>query len=214
MKTHKIRTFSNLLAVLTAMVIIVVSTLPIHAAGQPYAINLTPGHYTAGIDIPVGTYNCVAVSGKGNAISSNSFLHGGINQMMGVGDPNYITTFSGLILPAGAVLTITSTLTLGIASNDTDVAGMKPRTENTAMQFGLTPGNYTCGVNFPAGTYDIVASDKHGNVISSCSSLKGGINALMGVNYSNYVPEYKNVSFAAGDTLKLSRVSVIMIPVQ
>jgi hypothetical protein len=48
-----------------------------------FSIELSSGHYTAGIDFPAGTYDIVAVSGGGNVSSSNMFS-GGINAIMGV----------------------------------------------------------------------------------------------------------------------------------
>lgn len=45
-------------------------------------ILLSNGNYIAGDDFPAGTYDVVAVSGRGNVISDN-FLDGGINAMIG-----------------------------------------------------------------------------------------------------------------------------------
>ena len=52
-------------------------TLP-EVIEEHYEIDLTAGNYTAGIDLPVGTYNLTATAGSGNVSSSNMY-NGGLN---------------------------------------------------------------------------------------------------------------------------------------
>lgn len=63
---------------------------------------LEAGYYTAGIDIPSGRCNVVAVSGTGILQSSNMF-NGGVNEMFGIDDATdlYTESFNGLKLPEG-----------------------------------------------------------------------------------------------------------------
>ncbi len=73
-------------------------------------------------------------------------------------------------------------------------------------------GSYTAGTDFPAGVYDIVATQGNGNVQGS------GLNEIMGVGtgYSGiddmYVSTYDNHTFAEGDTLEVSGVAVDLVP--
>lgn len=73
------------------------------------AIDLTSGHYTAGTDIPVGTYNVVATSGCGN-VSSDNLYDSGINEIMGVAGSGLsefsVESFCNLTLDEGVVLTV------------------------------------------------------------------------------------------------------------
>lgn len=72
-------------------------------------IDLTSGHYTAGTDIPVGSYNVVATSGCGN-VSSDNLYDGGINEIMGVSESApadlSIESFSNLVLEEGTALSV------------------------------------------------------------------------------------------------------------
>lgn len=77
----------------------------------------------------------------------------------------------------------------------------------------LSSGNYTAGVDFPAGTYDIVAVKGGGNVWSD-NAYTGGINAVLGVAEMNadglimYEQEYSNIKLPEGVTLYLSGVTI------
>ncbi len=78
----------------------------------------------------------------------------------------------------------------------------------------LKNGNFIAGKDFEAGTYDIVAVAGGGNV-SGGSIFNGGINAIMGPSDDGfYQKEYKNIVFKEGESLKVSNVTIKLIPSQ
>ena len=81
-----------------------------------------------------------------------------------------------------------------------------PESISYEIEFGS--GNYTAGIDFPEGKYDIVAISGSGNV-SSSNSFSGGINAMMGTEDANefadlYEQEYKNIELPNGEVLSVS----------
>lgn len=78
----------------------------------------------------------------------------------------------------------------------------------------LGSGNYTAGIDFPAGKYDIEAVSGGGNV--TCDNLNGGINAIMGTEDLNdmfdmYEQKYSNIYLPQGTILSVSGGLVIHI---
>lgn len=71
----------------------------------------------------------------------------------------------------------------------------------------LSSGNYTSGIDFPAGTYDLTAVKGGGNV-STTNMYSGGLNAIMGVSGENYEKEYKNIQIPDGEVLTISGVTI------
>jgi hypothetical protein len=76
----------------------------------------------------------------------------------------------------------------------------------------LISGNYTAGMDFPAGVYDIEAVSGGGNV-SSDNLYDGGINAIMGTEDKNdradlYEQQYSNIRLPEGTVLRISGVVV------
>lgn len=73
-------------------------------------------------------------------------------------------------------------------------------------------GTYTAGTDFEAGVYDIEVVSGNGNVQGT------GLNEIMGAGtgYTGiddmYVDKYDNKTFAEGDTLEVSGVSVKLVP--
>ena len=93
------------------------------------------------------------------------------------------------------------------SSFPTETSDPTPSTISFEQEF--SSGNYTAGIDFPAGKYDIVAVSGGGNV----SSSDGGINAVMGTEDKNelmdmYEQEYKNIDLPDGTTLTISGVTV------
>lgn len=81
-----------------------------------------------------------------------------------------------------------------------------------AMSVELSNGNYVAGEDFDAGTYDLIAVSGGGNV-SSSNMYSGGLNAIMGTaNDGFYEKEYKNIKLPAGTTLKISGVTIKLVP--
>lgn len=73
-------------------------------------IELAAGHYISGNDFDPGKYNVVAISGGGNAISSNS-SEGGINEVMNSdGSNGRIKEFNNVILPSGTEFKVLGSL--------------------------------------------------------------------------------------------------------
>ena len=93
------------------------------------------------------------------------------------------------------------------SSSPTETSDPTPSTISFEQEF--SSANYTAGIDFPAGKYDIVAVSGGGNV----SSSDGGINAVMGTEDKNelmdmYEQEYKNIDLPDGTTLTISGVTV------
>ena len=81
-----------------------------------------------------------------------------------------------------------------------------------AMSVELSNGNYVAGEDFDAGTCDLIAVSGGGNV-SSSNMYSGGLNAIMGTaNDGFYEKEYKNIKLPAGTTLKISGVTIKLVP--
>lgn len=78
----------------------------------------------------------------------------------------------------------------------------------------LKNGNFIAGKDFEAGTYDIVAVEGGGNVTGG-NIFDGGINAIMGpADDGFYQKEYKNIIFKDGESLKVTNVTIKLIPAQ
>ncbi len=100
------------------------------------------------------------------------------------------------------------------STQDTSTPPADPEPITVDQEF--SSGNYTAGIDFPAGTYDIVAVSGGGNV-SSSNLYDGGINAIMGTEDQNelmdmYEPEYKNIDLPEGTTLTIDGVQVQLVP--
>jgi hypothetical protein len=133
---------------------------------------------------------------------------------MGISDLEmYSETFNGAKLPEGAYISITGTLVLKMEYTRVDSA-FTGRTSDESAALTLTPGQYVVGEDFPAGTYTLVAEDGAGNVTSS-DIFFGGINEMFGKSdLSMYTPRFDNVELKDGWDLKISGVTVRMIPTE
>lgn len=180
---------------------------------EHFETDLPTGHYTAGVDIPAGTYNVTAISGKGNVSSSNMYS-GGLNELMGVpADDMYNESFNNLKLPEGEVLSLSNGVTVHIVSEDAQTGSMKSRVIGSEVQTDLAAGNYVAGTDFPAGVYNIVSTGGTGNV-SSDNMYDGGLNEIMGDGSDGYsIKQVNNVSLTEGVTLTLSGANVQLVPV-
>lgn len=191
----------------------VASVAPVSSTAQtkPYSAELGSGHYTSGIDFPAGTYNITAVKGNGNVSTSNLYS-GGLNAIMGVkGGDTYQKEFKNAKIPDGEVLSI-SGVTVKITSTANVSIELKKRENTATKEVTLSAGNYMAGTDFTEGVYDVVAVSGSGNV-SSDNIYEGGINAIMGTKTNDmYQKEYKNVSLKSGVTLKVSGVTIKLVP--
>lgn len=88
----------------------------------------------------------------------------------------------------------------------------KEKADLEARTITLSNGNYTAGIDFDAGTYDIIAISGNGNV-SSSNMFSGGLNAIMGVrNDGFYEKEYKNIRLPYGTELSIDGVKIKLVP--
>ncbi|MFV0394914.1 MAG: hypothetical protein ACK5LC_11055 [Coprobacillaceae bacterium] len=178
-----------------------------------FEAEFTSGYYTAGIDFPAGTYNIVAVSGTGNVSSSNMFS-GGLNEIMGISDNDmYEESFNNAKLSKDDVLKVSGGVVIRITGEKVKLDDVKERTLLVDQVITLGSGNYTAGVDFNPGVYNVVAISGTGNV-SSSNMYDGGLNAIMGIGDDFYEVEYKNITFDNATTLKISGVEIQLIPVQ
>lgn len=180
---------------------------------EHYEIDLSAGNYTAGTDIPAGTYNLTATGGNGN-VSSTNMYSGGLNEIMGTPADEYTSdSFNGLKLEDGVILTLGGTVTLHLISENANVSGVSARSATDAAPIDLGAGNYTCGTDFPAGTYTIVATGGNGNV-SSDNMYEGGLNEIMGTSNDGYsITQFNNATFQDGNTLTVSGTTIQLAPV-
>ena len=188
---------------------------------QPYSVDfrLTSGHHTAGIDFPAGTYHLEAIQWRGNVCSSN----GTVNEEMGTVDYNtdgrshYLQDLYDVELPTGTILSLTGGVTLRMTCEDADPTPLQPRNQDITESITLTAGHYTAGKDFPAGVYDFTATDGVGNVESS-NLFDEGINDIMGTTWRlaedfGFCDQYyQNVSLPEGTVLKVSGVTLLLIP--
>lgn len=197
------------------------STTETKTQAPPATINvdvkLTSGHYTAGIDIPSGKYNIVAIAGAGNVSSSN--LLQGINAIMGTVDANkalgtnmYEQEYKNVRLDEGIVLSV-SGVTIRITCDSASGKPLKTRNQGLTENYTLKNGHYTAGTDFPAGVYDITAVAGYGNVYSD--NLVQGINAIMGTEDNPIAsPErlFRNVALKKGTVLSVDGATVKISP--
>lgn len=112
------------------------------------------------------------------------------------------------------VLSLGGDVVLHIVSDNASLSTMQARViPDDAQTIDLTSGNYTSGTDFPAGTYNVVATSGTGNV-SSDNLFDGGINEVMGTDGSAYTVEsFNNVVLDEGVILTVSNVSIQLVPV-
>ena len=177
-----------------------------------YETELTDGNYTCGIDFPAGRYNITAIAGSGNVSSSNMFS-GGLNETMAaVADDMYITEFKNAKFENDDVLRVFNGVTIRIYSTAADATPLKKRVQPNTETITLTSGYYISGDDFPAGVYDVIATEGSGNV-SSDNMFDGGLNATMGVEKDNfYENEYKNIELPKGIEIKVSGLTIDLVP--
>lgn len=184
---------------------------PASTAPVTDTFTLSAGHYVAGVDIPVGKCDVVAVSGTGNLSSSNMFS-GGINEMFGIDDGTgwYTEAFNGLKLPKSTTLTVQGPLTIKITFTAID-EGYTGRQYSESAAITLSSGNYEAGTDFDAGTYSIVLVSGYGN-ISSSNMFDTGINEVFGAHDGILsIQEMQNVTLPKKTELSISGGLVVKL---
>ena len=182
------------------------------SALEPYSKKLSAGFYTAGIDFPAGTYNITAISGTGNAISSNMFS-GGLNEIMSSQPDEYSSKeFKNAKLEDGTTLSISSTLTVKITTKEADKNSISKRKNSAKKSIELSSGHYTAGTDFPVGVYDIETISGNGNVYSS-NMFDGGLNEIFGAGNDGFsINKFKNAQFDEGIDVDVSGVTIKLTP--
>lgn len=80
-------------------------------------------------------------------------------------------------------------------------ATTEKKVELTHFSKTFSPGYYTAGYDFPAGTYNLKATFGGGNVISEGA----GLNLIMGLKSDDmYTKTYNNASFSNGDVVQIA----------
>lgn len=80
-------------------------------------------------------------------------------------------------------------------------ATTEKKVELTHFSKTFSPGYYTAGYDFPAGTYNLKATFGGGNVISEGA----GLNIIMGLKSDDmYTKTYNNASFSNGDVVQIA----------
>lgn len=163
---------------------------------------LVTGHYTAGIDIPVGTCNVSAVFGSGNLTSTDY----GINEVFGT-ERGDVSSFKGLKLPSDVSLEVSGSLKVKLVYKSID-AGFSGRTYDMSGAKEISAGNYIAGKDFKTGFYNLVIVSGVGNI----STEDCEVNEVMGFD-EDEVREIKNACFEKGAELSLSgNLIVKLIP--
>lgn len=100
------------------------------------------------------------------------------------------------------------------ATTESETAPTEKAPATTSVSLELSNGNFTSGIDFPAGKYNIEAISGSGNVYSS-NMYAGGINASMGTEEANkaigsdlYEQKYSNIDLPDGVILSISSVTV------
>jgi hypothetical protein len=174
-----------------------------------FETTLTAGHYTAGIDIPPGTYSITSISGTGQ-VSSTKVFSGAIDGKGSDNSENLKTTIDNVQLPENVVLTLTCSLVAKISTDTADLKAMIPRINTAINPITLTPGQYKSGQDFDPGTYDVIWVSGLGTV-SSSNLFDQGIFERMGFADLT-AKEFKNLELKDGSTLTVSDLTIQLVP--
>ncbi|WP_041668905.1 hypothetical protein [Acetobacterium woodii] len=174
-----------------------------------YETTLSAGHYTAGIDIPPGTYSISHLSGIGKT-SSNKFFSGAINGRSDLSLDSLKTSIANVQLPEDTVLTITGSLVVKISTETGNLKYMHLRENPAPKTIILSSGLYKSGQDFAEGTYNVVWMDGFG-IVSSSNLFNKGLAEQMGFDALS-AQEFKNLELPAGTTLTVSDLTIKLVP--
>ena len=118
------------------------------------------------------------------------------------------TTTATTTKPSNSTTTTNKTTT----NTTTPKTETKKEPETIVYDAELTDGNYTVGIDLPAGRYTITAVAGNGNV-SSSNMWDGGLSEMMGVDGDSdlYIPEFKNARLDDGVVLEISNGVTVKI---
>lgn len=174
-----------------------------------FETTLSAGHYTAGIDIPPGTYSILHLSGIGKT-SSNKFFSGAINGKSDLSLDSQKTSIENVQLPEDTVLTVTGSLVVKISTDTGNLACMKLRDNLASKTIILSSGQYRSGQDFDEGTYDVIWMEGLG-IVSSSNQLNQGLAEQMGFDDLS-AQEFKNLELPNGTTLTVSDLTLKLVP--
>ena len=138
------------------------STVPVDPDSEITVLYLQSGNYTAGTDIPSGTYDIEVIYGSGSVYSDN-YGYGKINLYMGINEDAYTaSSFTNMVLNDGDTLTISGP-SLKLTSYDASTEELLGREPWAEEGYTLTSGNYRVGRDFEPGVYDILYNDGDGS---------------------------------------------------
>lgn len=188
---------------------------------EAFTTTLITGHYTVGIDIPVGTYSFYIKSGTGNLYSSDGTLNvifDHNNESGGsIGLDNFGTEeLKNIYLEKNIIVTVTGSQEISAGCDDGLVDSMESRNQEGLKEIEVGYGNFGASDNIPAGTYDIEWIEGTGNIICS-SSADTGINEIMGESSDSeldrmYINKFRNLTLNEGDILEIDKIKVKLIP--
>lgn len=180
---------------------------------EPFDIELSAGHYAAGIDFPAGTYSITCSSGTGN-VSSTNMYDGGLNEIMSTdtSDGYSIDSFNNASFEDGDVLSVSSTAVIKLSSDGVDKNSLSTRTPS-GTEIELSSGNFVAGTDFEPGVYVITCVSGTGNV-SSDNMYDGGLNEVMSTDTSDGfgITTYTNAVFEEGTKLTISGCTLKLTP--
>lgn len=204
---------------------------------EGFTTTLTAGHYTVGIDIPVGTYSFFSKAGSGNLYSSDSSLNEIFTAEDSVADKTYkeyglenfgTEEINNIYLSDGIIVTVTGTQQISAGCDDGLTSTMVSRNQDGLEEIELGYGLYAAGDDFPAGTYNVIWIEGNGNIQTDPLNMDTGINEIMGdistdtnsdvsktVNDLNEllcIKEFKNLYFAENDILRINDIKVKLVP--
>ena len=172
----------------------------------PHEWTLTAGNYLAGAEIPSGRINLTALSGSGNVVGGD-FLEGGINEVMSADSSDYgwTSTFHGLELLRGDMLSITSDLVLSLEYSQVWY-GLEEfeMLEDKAVDLG--PGNYTLAdLPYSFAAYDVTALSGSGNFYGG-DLFEGGVNATMSADsdWPGFIDRFHGFELEDGESFSIT----------
>ncbi len=186
---------------------------PIAGATESFSVVLPPGHYTAGVDIPVGYYKFYCVAGFGNVWTSNYNDASWINEILGYEMDAYEGSYTDeVFLSKGTVLSLLGP-TIRIEATRADVKNLQPRVNPLTEGLTLKAGEYVVGKDIPAGVYDFECIKGYlyctGEREEDDFSIDTDLNEIVESNYEEH--EFNNVILSAGTVLILEGDGTVVL---
>lgn len=171
---------------------------------------LSDGFYTAGIDIPAGTFDVTAIAGIGYISSDNDSANLRAPNYPEEGNEDYSTSFKNYSLSEGERLEVRSLVVkLDYSEVTSDVTG-RSYDEDAGVE--LSAGNYVVGKDLTPGVYCIKFISGDAGYVSSDS---GSLNSNMDGDpeTDDYFDYISNAELGEGETIEVtSGLKVLFIP--